>query len=109
MISSTPRTILKWFLLGFGIRVILAVVLTLFARKNFEALFLYLADLPTMLFFALAEGFLPDSWFRMLLGGDPYYIPMNLIGSVLWGGVFMLFPLARQMVFLLRRNKQNLN
>jgi hypothetical protein len=99
----------KWFLLGFGTRAILAVVLSLIVRRNFEVSFLYLADLPTMMFFALAEGSLPDSWFRMLLGSDPYYLSMNLIGSLLWGGSFMLIPLTRNMLCRLRRNNQNLN
>ena len=92
----------KWFLIGFGTRMLLAVVITLMALFNFEAGMWYLADAPTILFLTLAEEFLPTSVFGILAGGDPFYIPMNLIGSALWGGIFMLFPLARNLVFRLR-------
>jgi hypothetical protein len=36
-----------------------------------------------MLFLALAEMTLPDSFFRALAGGDPFYIPINLVGCLL--------------------------
>lgn len=101
--SSAPYSIRKWFLLGFGVRVIFAVVVTLIALTNFEATMLYLADLPTFLIIILAEEFLPDSLFRILVGGDPFYIPMNLVGGLLWGGIFMLVPLTRNAVLRSKR------
>jgi hypothetical protein len=98
MKDSTRSTILRWFLLGFAIRAAFAVVLSLIAVGNFEALFLYFADLPTMLFLALAEASLPGSWFRFLVGSDPFYLSMNLIGCLLWGGIFVLISPTRNIV-----------
>lgn len=95
----------KWFLLGFGIRAILAVVVTLIALSNFEAVMWYLADLPTILIIDLSEKLLPHSLFRILTGGEPFYVPMNLVGSLLWGGIFTLVPLTRNTVLRLRRNE----
>lgn len=103
---SKRYTLLKWFLIGFGIRAFLAVVVTLIALRNFEAGMLYLADPPTILFLTLAEEFLPTSLFTMLVGSDPFYIPMNLLGCLLWGGIFMLIPLTRNLVFRLGRRIQ---
>ena len=100
--SSTPY--LKWFLIGFGIRATLAVVLTLIVILNFEVAMWYLADLPTTLFLTLAEELLPSSMFAMLVGKHPYYVPMHLLGSLLWGGTFMVLPLARNLVFRLGRH-----
>ena len=87
----------KWFLIGFAVRAILAVVVLLMSLQNFEAALLYLADVPTMLFLALAEMTLPHSLFRVLSGGDPFYIPMNLAGCLLWGGMFTLIPFTRKL------------
>jgi hypothetical protein len=109
MKDSTHYAIKKWFLIGVGVRAVLAVVVFLMALRNFEALMLYLADLPTMLFLALAEMALPDSLFKVLAGGDPFYIPMNLAGCLLWGGIFTLIPFTRSLLFRLRRNHQTAN
>lgn len=75
------------------------------ALTTFEAVMLYLVDLPTVLVLGLSEKFLPHSLFRILTGGDPFYIPMNLVGSLLWGGIFTLVPLTRNTVLRLRRNE----
>jgi hypothetical protein len=88
----------KWFLIGFAVRAISAIVVLLMALRNFEATLFYLADLPTMLFLAAAEMTLPHSLFSMLAGGDPFYIPMNLIGCLLWGGIFTLVPFTRNLI-----------
>jgi hypothetical protein len=96
----------KWFLLGFGIRAILAVALTFFVIWNFEVAMLYFADPPTILFLTLAEKSLPQSWFVILAGKHPYYITMNLVGCLLWGGIFMLIPLTGNLVSQLRRRYQ---
>ena len=79
------------------------IVLLMAALTGFEALLLYLADLPTILFLDLAEMVLPQSLYMALVSGDPFYLPMNFIGSLLWGAIFMLIPLARNMVFRLCR------
>jgi hypothetical protein len=92
----------KWFLIGFGVRAVFAVVVFLMALRNFEALLLYLADVPTILFLALAEMTLPRSMFTALAGGDPFYIPMNVVGCLLWGAIFILIPLTRNLIFRLR-------
>ena len=88
----------RWFLIGFAVRAILAVVVLLMAIRNFEAALLYLADVPTMLFLALAEMTLPHSVFSVLVGGDPFYVPMNLVGCLLWGGIFTLIPFTRNLI-----------
>ena len=81
----------------------LPVVVTLIALTNFEAVMWYLLDFPTVLLIDLSEKFLPHSSFSVLVGGHPFYVPMNLVASLLWGGIFTLVPLARNMVFRLRR------
>ena len=79
------------------------VVLLLAFLSGFEALLLYLADLPTMMFLDLAEMVLPQSVHMALVSGDPFYLPMNFIASLLWGGIFVLIPLLGKMVLRLRR------
>lgn len=103
MRSFAQSTLSKWFLIGFGTRALFGIVVFLMALRNFEAQMLLLADLPTMIVLALAEGFLPSAIFTILTGGDPLYIPMNLLGCVLWSGIFMLFPLTRNIVVAMRR------
>lgn len=104
MKSSSPYSIRKWFLLGVGVRLLFAVlVLILMALTTFEAVMFYLVDLPTVLVLGLSEQFLPHSLFRILTGGDPFYIPMNLVASLLWGGVFTLVPLTRNAVLRSKR------
>ena len=85
------------------------MVVLLIGLWSFEALMLYLADLPTMLFLALAEMTFPRSVFMSVEGGDPFYVPMNLIGCVLWGGIFTLIPFTRNLTFRLRRRHQTAN
>ena len=99
-------TMRQWFLIGFGVRAALAIVVTLMGLWSFEAVMMYLADLPTFLLLTLAEAFLPSSWFTVLVGGDPLYLPMNLLGCLLWGAIFMLIPLTGKLVLLLKRRKQ---
>jgi hypothetical protein len=36
--------------------------------------------------------------FRVLAGGDPFYVPMNLVGCLLWGGIFTLIPFTRNLI-----------
>ena len=105
--NSIHYTLLKWFLIGFGIRAALALVMTVFAIINFETAMWYFADLPTMLFLLLAEESLPASLFTKLMGRHPYYISMNFAACLLWGAIAMLIPLIRNMVFRLRRNQES--
>lgn len=100
------NTFSKWFLIGLGIRAALALVISVFVVWNFETAMVYFADLPTLLFLTLAEEALPGSWFKMLVGKHPFYIPMNVAACLLWGGLFMLIPLTRKLLFLVRgRNR----
>src|SRR6185295_5220019 len=102
MKNSTRYTMSKWFCLGFGIRTILAlIVLLMVFASGFEASLVYLADLPTMMFLDLIEVGLPQSVFMALVSGHPFYLPMNLIAGLLWGGIFMLCPLVVKMVLRL--------
>ena len=93
---------MKWFAIGFATRACLALIVTLLQIQNFEAVMLYLADFPTMLLLTLSEQFFPNRLFVALTEGHPYYIPMNLIGCLLWGGIFMLIPVAYNTVSRLR-------
>lgn len=99
----------KWFWIGFGIRAVLAVVVFLMMIRTFEAGMLYLADLPTMAVVLLAQMTLPDSWFKALVEGDPFYLPFNLLGCLLWGGIFTLVPITRNFIFRFRRKHQTVN
>ena len=101
---NSPYSIREWFLLGFGVRLLFAVlVLILMALTTFEAVMMYFVDLPTVLVLGLSEQFLPRSLFRILTGGDPFYIPMNLVACLLWGGIFTLVPLTRNVVLRSKR------
>lgn len=86
-----------------------AVVVFLMMIRNFEAGMLYLADLPTMALIALAQMTLPDSLFKALVEGDPFYLPFNLLGCLTWGGIFTLIPITRNLVVRLRRKHQTVN
>jgi len=97
MKASRHPALVKWFLIGFGIRASLTIAITLWALVNFEAVMVYLADLPTMLFLDLLENSSP-SLSLALTGSHPFYVPMNLVGSFLWGGIFLLIPLAHKTV-----------
>lgn len=89
---------LKWFLIGFGIRTILALVVFFLALMlGFETFLLYFADVPTTMLLELAEMVLPQSIQMALVSGHPFYLPMNFIAGLLWGGIFMLIPLAGKM------------
>jgi len=86
--------VLPWI----GIRTILAlIVLLMVFATGFEASLLYFADLPTMMFLKLIEVGLPRSVLMALVSGHPFYLPMNLIAALLWGGIFMLYPLVVKM------------
>jgi hypothetical protein len=94
MKANRHPNLVKWFLIGFGIRLTLAVVVTLMMLRDWEAGMVFLGDLPTMLFLFWAESFLPASLSHALA----LYIPMSLIGGLLWGGIFMLIPLVYKAV-----------
>lgn len=83
------------------------VVLLLAFLLGFEALLLYLADFPTMLFLDLAEMVLPQSVHMALVSGDPLYLPMNFIAGLLWGGIFVLIPLVSKKVLRLGRRRRD--
>ena len=81
----------KWFSIGFGLRVTFVVVITSWGLWNWEAGMLYLAD-PMVLLLLVGQEYLPSWLFAVLTGGDPFYIPMNLLSSLLMGRHFYAFP-----------------
>ena len=87
----------RWFLIGVLVRVAFAIVITLLALRNFESLMLYFADLPTFLCFELIEGISP-SVAKLVAGNDPFYIPLNILGALIWGFLFMLAALAFSLI-----------
>jgi hypothetical protein len=101
--SNRRRLIGRWFVIGFLVRTALAIVVTLLAVWNWEAGMLYLADLPTIFCFDLIERMLPASVAKLLAGSHPFYIPLNILGSLIWGFLFMLAALA----FSLIRSRRN--
>jgi hypothetical protein len=95
--SDRRRLIFRWFLIGFLARAALAIVITLLMVRSFESAMLYLADFPTILCFALVERLSP-SVARQLAGNDPFYIPFNILGALIWGFLFMLVALAFSLI-----------
>ena len=109
-VSNLPRLMARWFMVGFLVRAALAIVITLMMVVNFEAGMWYLADLPTIGCLALVESMISPSVARQLAGNDPFYIPLNILGALIWGFLFMLAALAFSLTksqgnFLLMRTK----
>jgi hypothetical protein len=96
----------KWFLIGFVSRLVLAVLITLLIRYDVEASMLYFADLPLFIIVALLERIVSTNTINTLTGSHPYYIPMNLFASVLWGSLFTLVPIASKVISWLRRSSK---
>jgi hypothetical protein len=88
----------KWFLIGFLVRAGLAIGVTLLMAKNLEAGMLYLADLPTIWCLDLVERMLSLSVAKQLSGNHPYYVPLNILGALIWGILFMLAALAFSLI-----------
>ena len=80
----------NWFLIGFVVRVALAVIIALLMTRDFEAGMLYLADLPTIGCLEMVERLFSSNMAKHLSGNHPYYVPFNLLGSFIWGLLFML-------------------
>ena len=97
MKANSHPILVKWFLIGFGIRAGLAVVVTFWMLWEWESVYLYLADPATILLFALLD-FFPDWLAHAFEGSHPLYIQMNIIASFLWGGIFVLIPLVHRAV-----------
>ena len=73
---------------------------------GFEAVMLYLADIPTIWCFDLMEMMLSSSVAKQLAGSHPFYIPLNILGSLIWGFLFMLAFLTFSLIK--RRGKLSL-
>lgn len=87
----------RWFLIGFLVRVALAIVITLLMLVNWESGMLYLADVPTLFCFELMEMFSPHVA-KLVAGKDPFYIPLNIMGALIWGFLFMLAALTFSLI-----------
>jgi hypothetical protein len=86
------RLMVRWFVIGFLVRVTLAVLITLLMVVNWEAGMWYLVDLPTLFLFEVTESLSP-SVAKHLIGNDPFYMSMNIFGALIWGLLFMLAAL----------------
>lgn len=93
----------KWFLIGFVIRLVLAVLVTMLVRYDVEASMLYFADVPLLMVVTLLESIVPTNTINTLTGNHPYYIPMNLFACVLWGSLFTLVPVVSKVIARLRK------
>jgi len=93
--TLTSRIIVKWFVIGFTVRLALAAVVTLLITKDLEASMLYFADLPTIFCLEVVERIVSNDLAARLSGSHPYYIQLNLLGACVWG---VLFVLARLIV-----------
>jgi hypothetical protein len=91
LISS--KIIVRWFVIGFIVRLGLAVLVTLLMRHDLEASMLYLLDIPTVFCLDVAERLVSRDTVLILDRGHPYYVPMNVLGSALWGFLFVLIRL----------------
>lgn len=74
----------KWFLVGFAVRLALAIIVTLLIRGNLEASMLYFTDIPTISLISVWEKF-SGTTFR---SAHPYYVSFNLIACLIWGLIF---------------------
>lgn len=93
----------RWFLIGFGIRAALGVIVTIGLSYDREAGMLYLLDGPTIACLTLLENFVSNRIAGILAGSHPYYIQLNLFASLLWGTIFM--GVYRALKIVLRRKK----
>jgi len=100
--SNRGRLAANWFLIGFLVRAALAIVITLLMARNLEAGMLYLVDFPTIACLDLVERFFSSRMAKQLSGNHPYYVPLNILSSFIWGLLFMLAAFA---VSLIRRRK----
>jgi hypothetical protein len=92
----------KWFAIGLGIRLALAIVVFLMMLfLNWESAMLYLLDAPTLFCASLLDHLFPAS--NAIGSGDPYYIQMNLFGGIVWGALFALAALLFSAVVPARR------
>ena len=96
--SLFSKLSVKWFLIGFIVRLGLALVITLLIKYDHEAAMLYLADLPTTFVLTLAERIFPSGVISSLTGTHPYYIPLNLFACFLWGISLLWISLAARAV-----------
>ena len=76
----------KWFAIGLVIRLALGIVVFLMALANWESVMLYLLDVPTLFCASVLDHLFPAT--AAIGSDDLYYIPMNLFGGVVWGGLF---------------------
>lgn len=88
----------KWFLTGFSLRAGLGALVVLVTRNNFEGAMLYFADLPTTFVLWIVEFIGSTAAVRHATGQHPYYLQLNLLGSILWGGLFLLIPFFRRVL-----------
>ena len=91
--TVSSKLIVKWFMIGLTVRLGLAVIVILLAWHNWENVFLYFVDLPTVFCIFLVENLVSTEFLGQLMGRDPYYIPMNVFAGVLWGSLFVLVRL----------------
>ncbi len=80
----------KWFLVGFAIRLGLAIIITLLIRGNLEASMLYFTDIPTISLISVWEKFSGTNF----QSAHPYYVSFNLIASLIWGLIFAVASLT---------------
>jgi hypothetical protein len=91
-----------WFAIGLAIRLALGIVVFLMMWLiNWESAMLYLLDVPTLFCASLLDHIFPAS--SAIGSGDPYYIPMNLFGGIVWGALFALGALLFSAVIPARR------
>jgi hypothetical protein len=92
----------KWFAIGLAVRLGLGIVVFLMiAFVNWESAMLYLLDVPTLFIASLLDHLFPAT---IAIGsGDPFYVPMNLFGGIVWGALFALAALLFSAVIPARR------
>jgi len=92
----------RWFAIGLAVRLALGIVVFLMALfGNWESVMLYLLDVPTLFCAALLDHLFPVT--NTIGSDDLYYIPINLFGGIVWGGLFGLTALLLSAVIPARR------
>ena len=91
----------KWFAIGLAVRLALGVAVFLMMFVNWESAMLYLLDAPTLFCASILDHLFPAT--NAIGSGDPYYIPMNLFGGIVWGALFAIGALLFSAIIPARR------
>ena len=97
------RLVGKWFFIGAGVRLSLAVIVTILIKQDLEASMLYFVDVPTIFCLDVVRKLVSADLASTMTGSHPYYVWLNVLGSVLWGILFATIALIVRVIVTLRK------